>query len=127
MPGTSYLTATDAEGIRQAKRDALATSIALRGAVSVVLSRYDESAGAAVSLSPQMVLVTFANRESSETSNLGATATYRDGTFRKEVPFDVAVGDVFRLSNGQRGSVTGVALPDANIQAATFSLDVGTR
>ena len=91
MPGTSYLTTTDAEGIRQAKRDALATSIALRGAVSVVLSRYDESAGTAISLSPQMVLVTFTDRQLSATSNLGATATYLDGTFRKEVPFDLSL------------------------------------
>ena len=122
----SYLTDQQAEGIRQVKRNVLATTLALRGAVSLALSRYDDNAGAWVTLPVQPVLLTYTDRQLDVSSSLGAQATYVDGTFRKELPFDVAVGDTFTLPNGQAGHITGVPLPGAGIQSATFTVDQGS-
>ena len=123
---TSYVTEAAAEQIRQAKRDILATQLAIRQSVALVLSRYDDAAGAWTVLPVQTVLLTYTDRETDESSSLGAQATYLDGLFRKEQPFNVAIGDTFRLSNGQAGRISGVPLPSAGIQTATFRLDVGS-
>jgi len=123
---TSYVTEAAAEQIRQAKRDILATQLAIRQPVALVLSRYDDPAGAWTVLPVQAVLLTYAGREPDESSSLGAQATYADGAFRKEQPFDVAVGDTFKLANGQAGRISGVPLPSAGLQTATFSVDVGS-
>lgn len=126
MAGVSYLTEGQAEEVRAAKRNVLATVTALRGPVSLVLSRYDAAAGDWATLPAQAVLLTYTDRQLDESSSLGAQATYVDGAFRRETPFDVAVGDTFRLANGQRGQVTGVPLPGAGIQRATFTVDQGS-
>lgn len=126
MPGTSYLTNAQADDIRQAKRDILATKLAIREPVSLVLSRYNDAAGAYVTLPAQGVLLTYTDRHLDESGSLGAQATYVDGEFRKELPFDVAVADTFKLSNGQAGGITAVLLPSAGIQRATFTVDVGS-
>lgn len=127
MAGQSYLSAADAAQINQERLNALATRIALQDPqVSLVLYRLNEGSGAYDPLPAQTVLLRyFSRRQAEERRSDGAVAQYSSGSFAKEEPFDVQVGDAFALPNGQSGAIDTVAMVRGGIARATWTVDVG--
>lgn len=127
MSGRSYLTERDVEQIHQEQRNALATRLALQDPpVAIVLYRQHQGSGNFEPLPAQTVLVRFfSQRQALERRTDAAVGQFAGGSFTREEPFDVAVGDAFTLPNGQTGTIDIVAMPSGGIARATWSLDVG--
>lgn len=122
---TAYLSPSEASAINAERRNALATFIALQeGAGSLVLYRPNASTGGYDALPAQTVLIAYANRAQRDASSGAAQAGYVEGTFRKETPFDVKVGDTFAFG-AQAGTITGVPLAIGGIQDASWRIDEG--
>lgn len=119
VTGTSYISASEADAINGEFRNALATFTAL-APLSLTLYR------TGTALTPQTVVMRLrSDRAPKYPAADAAAAQQQDGTFAKEQPFDVAVGDVFTLASGQRGTITTVQPARIGIQKADFTLDEG--
>ena len=102
-----------------------ATRLALGTAVDLVLTRRDEETGSVVTVPAQRVLLEYANRQQQAGGGEAAVVNYSAGTFSRLEPFDVEVGDRFRLPNGDAGAITAVPMARGGIKRAEFVLEVG--
>jgi hypothetical protein len=127
MTTRAYLSATDAAGINRERRNALATRIALQEpAVAIVLYRFNPSTGLHEARPAQSVLLRFEKTQPHASETLGAEALQTTGSMKRELPFDVAVGDAFTLVPGQSGRITIVQKPNAGMQTVRWALDQGS-
>lgn len=124
MAGTSFLSASDVVAIHQAEADGYATLVALDPVV-LTLYRYDKNTGQYEARPVQTVVLSFDNREPREGLSETAETTAQGGTFEKDVPFDVLIGDRFTLASGQDGVITRVPSSDGITQVAHFLVDEG--
>jgi hypothetical protein len=116
----SYLTPSAAAKANEAMRNTIATFTQLSPTTLTLVRN-----GAA--LPPQTVLMRYRQNRAPRLTDAGAAeAQQQDGTFTKVLPFDVAVGDVFTLAGGQRGTITMVPPAQNEIQRAEFTVDEGT-
>jgi hypothetical protein len=126
MSGTSFLSPADVATITQLRADGFATRLAIADPpVDLVLSRYNTVTGVYDALAAQRVVVSYANRASRSNSGEGAESQLMEGTFEKDLPFDVRVGDRFSLPSGQVGTVTMVPFAQGGIQKAMFTVEEG--
>ncbi len=119
------LTAADLAEIADARATGFAIRQAVGTNVDLVLSRRDEATGAVVALPAQRVQLTYANRQQEAGGGEAAVVSYSAGTFAKLAPFDVEVGDRFRLPNGDGGAIAAVPMPQGGVQRAEFRLETG--
>lgn len=128
MDGHSYIDAATDAVIEQEMRNVFATRKVLGTTFDLVLERDNNQTGEPVELPPQNVLFSMAAREASPGGGNAARYTGADGQLEKEVPFDVAPGDRFRLpatAPGVRGApgVVKVVMPPKNgVVVATVTL-----
>lgn len=121
---TSFLTPADVAEIHRTEADGFATAVALDPFV-LTLYRFNKATGQYEARPAQTVVMTYANRTPREGVSETAETTAQEGTFEKDVPFDVALGDRFSLATGQDGVITQVP-PSAGItQTADFLVDEG--
>jgi len=128
--GTSYLTPADTALITQARRDILATKIAMLlsdspAAVSLVLSRQDSSGQYQERPAQTVHRKISTNQPTTTGEETGTTEIRVSGNFQREDPFDVQVQDQFILENGWRGQITAVHPAKANIVQADWTASTG--
>lgn len=125
MAGTSFLSPADVAAVEQAERDAFATVLAL-DPYSLTLYRFNKSAGQDQARPAQIVVMTYTTtRMAQDASSEGAEVQNAQGTFEKDLPFDVMLGDRFTLAGGQDGRITRVPTSDGITQIAEFVVDEG--
>lgn len=124
MSGISIFNAKTVADLRALALDGFATRAAVRGTIPLTLWR-EGNDGTASALPPQDVLMTFADRQPGQPGGGGALVTATEGVFEREEPFDVRVGDWFRLPDGGRGAITVVPFPARGLQRAAFSVAAG--
>jgi hypothetical protein len=121
---TSFLSPADVAEIHRTEADGYATAVALDPFV-LTLYRFNKATGQYEARPMQTVVMTYANRTPREGVSETAETTAQEGTFEKDVPFDVALGDRFSLATGQDGVITKVP-PSAGItQTVDFLIDEG--
>lgn len=124
--GRSYLTDADVGVVDQARRDILATRIAMQHDVSVVIKR-QQSNGTFTDLSPVTVDLRIAEAgvvPATAVNDAAASSIVR-GRLRKELPFDVRAGDRFVTPDGWVAAVTLVETHPAGIATAWFEVNTG--
>lgn len=126
MSGTPLLSPADIATATQLRSDGFATRMALADPpFDLALKRWDVGAGSYLDRPVQRVLVSYSNRQPTGQSGETAQAQFADGVFEKELPFDVQVGDKFKLPSGQAGFVTLVPMAQHGTQVAQWSTDEG--
>ncbi len=126
MVARSYLSASDVAAINRERRNLLATSIAMQEINSaIVLYRLNPATNLAEPLAAQTVLISYAGSWTGGQSTESSAVQTAAGAFRKELPFDVKVGDAFDLPSGQHGQITAVPMAKGGIQRALLTVDEG--
>lgn len=122
---TSFLSPGDVSTIHRAEADGFATLIALDPFV-LTLYRFDKNTGQYEARPAQTVVRTYISRRAQQDAvSETAEVTTQEGTFEKDLPFDVVLGDRFTFPGGQDGVIT--LVPDASgpTLTASFLVDEG--
>ncbi len=119
----SFFDAEAVADLRALALDGFATRAAVAGTVPLALSRLDPETGAALTLPPQDVLMTFADRQPRRQGDDAVAVTASEGVFERVDPFDVQPGDRFALAGGASGYVSVAPPAQRGIRRAGFVLE----
>ena len=127
MAGQSYLGTRDIAAVDQARRDIIATRIAMQHDPAITILRQHPGSGVFNPLAPVTVDIVVPDPILAATtgSNESVISALVKGLIRKEAPFDVQAGDRFVTPEGYTASVTAVETSPAGIVSAWFEAETG--
>ena len=124
----SYIKPAMAAKIEAVRARGFATSMAVGTVIDLDLLRDSDEDGSPTPQATQQVLMTLARREPNTVRRDSTAYQAADGEFRKAAPFNVQLGDYFRLPSavegqaGTPGTITMVLPEEHGVIRALFTL-----